>query len=298
MKNISKVGMAWASRKDEEGSLPCYRFILSVAAVNQAKVDGMGNINVLVKRLTEPDRNTQATHQLYIHETNEQVFDESSELLISVNRKKVKDCFLLNGFFHLEAYPNMPKSIYKKLHAYTYQVKEDQTYISSGKKPDTSRILGYAYLKVQADIEQSNEIIGKMFSITENAAIVHHLFIKKDQALDLAGIESDIFYVIARKAEDTTNEFLLFFSSILNYQETDFVFLFHRKDFMRLGWSDNNGHLFFTAHTHEQPDIKAGDLVLDYVHYNPENLIRANSAFPSAQGWSRANMSWLEGDER
>lgn len=293
---VSQVGMAWVMQHDARATLPNYKFNLSVAAVNQAKVDATGNINMLVERLPQPDKQTKATHQIYIKDSAQQTFDETSELLITVNRKKVKNCFLLNGFFHMEAIPKEPRSVFKKLNAYTYEVKEDQSITNQHKKSGSLPLLGYAYLKVQADLDHAGEVIGKMMTTNENAEIYHKLFIGKEMALDLAGIEPDHFYILAIRNAEMKNEYRLYFSSIINYQAVDYVFKMGRKAFMRLGWSDNNGHVIFVAYPHDRQKTMDGDLELFYVHYNPENIIGDKTAFSSGRGWSSKNMYWLAGE--
>lgn len=290
---VSQAGMAWIVQHDIQSMLPSYKFNLSVAVVNQSKVDATGNINVLVARLPQPDKHTRATHHIYIKDTAQQIFDETSELLITVNRKKIKNGFLLNGFFHMEAIPKEPRSVFKKLNAYTYEVREDKSFAHQQKKSGSLPLLGYAYLKVQADPDHTGEVIGKMIATSENAEVYHNLFIRKEKVLDLAGIEPDHFYILAIKNEETKNEYRLFYSSIINYQAVDYAFKINRKAFMRLGWSDNNGHVIFVAYTRDKSDVKKGDLELYYVHYNPENIVGDKTAFSSGLGWSSRNMYWL-----
>jgi len=285
--------MAWIRLTNDSGTLPGFKFNLSIAAVNQMKVDQAGNLNILVRRLPEPDKHTKATHTLYFTQEGGQVFDESSELLIAISRKKIKDCFLLNGFCHFDALPVTPKSVYKKLNAYTYNVKEDMSFNTEASKETKQPNLGYAYLKVQADHDKNQDAVGRLYKLSEGDTDFFHLYINKIKVLERTSPEAECFYLMGIQLDDTENEYRLMYSTILNYKETDFVFVINRKAFMKLGMSDNNGHVIFVSYFHAHDNYHAGDLEMFYVHYNPSNQIREKSLFEAGNGWSKTNMHWL-----
>jgi hypothetical protein len=284
---LNKAGIAW--QKIIEGQeLPAYTFTLSVATVNQSEVDETGNLNFLIKRLPEKDKNTKATHAVYFVNTKSQSFDEYSEMLISVNRKKLKSCFFMNGFYTLHADAS-EKKIYKKLNAYTYTLKEDDTLLED--KSKAQKQLGYAYLKLQLLFENDEQQVGKMYRYMEQGQEFFNLYIDKVKVLDLADVVKENFYVVAQLKGKS--EFVLFFSPEINYKSVDFVFNFSRRAFMHLGMSDNNGNIVFVAYPQEVGIADGSNFEIFYAHYHPDNAIREKSFFAEASGWKAENMTWI-----
>lgn len=284
---MNKAGLAWQYTSNFN-ELPFYKFTVSVATINQAKADATGSINLLVRRLQEVDRRTKATHVVYTGDTSDKVFDERSELLVSVNRQKVRNCFLMNGYFTLVAEP-LENKILKKLNAYTYRVFEDNSMLKeiSDKKPQ----LGFAYLKLQISFEKEEFDVGKMFSFNEQGEQFFNLYIDKVKVLDLADPDKKSFYLAAQKNKQ--NEYRLFFTPEINYKTVDFVFNFSRRAFMKLGMSDNNGDVIFVAYPNDHGMLDGGDFEIFYAMYHPDNMIREKNKFTDGSGWKRENMNWI-----